>query len=307
MRESWRRCSAQALSRAQPRPSRPRLRFAYRPPASPSASPLASTTEARALSHLPTRLRPRAPRARARLEREPGKDELQSRRRWRWRWPQPAVCITLRRLRTAEVVTCPPRARAALARVLSVVQSLLFDRRADTSRCMSIQPSPLPWSFCSDSKCKTSSWLATVDVGRASSKERISARFFRFPQASSPITNGWQSTEPSSRRLRSSRSPFRKWSTQTDVSTRITTAHALWRRRRTGLSFFSVPPSAASRRALSRAISASRPRRTRAVFSVTPVNCDARLRSSSSMLSVVLICISMYILCIRVKFLLHRD
>lgn len=78
-------------------------------------------------------------------------------------------------------------ARAALARVLSVVQSLLFDRRADASRCMSIQPSPLPWSFCSDSKCKTSSWLATVDVGRASSKERISPRFFRFPQASSPI------------------------------------------------------------------------------------------------------------------------
>ena len=172
MRESWRRCSAQALSRAQPRPSRPRLRFAYRPPASPSASPLASTTEARALSHLPTRLRPRAPRARARLEREPGKDELQSRRRWRWRWPQPAVCITLRRLRTAEVVTCPPRARAPL----------------------------LPGSYPSSKACFSTGGQTQVDACRSS---RVPCRRASAPIASAKPPHGsppWTWAGPPARR-----------------------------------------------------------------------------------------------------------
>jgi len=56
-----------------------------------------------------------------------------------------------------------------------------------------------------------------------------------------------------------------------------------------GPSFFSVPPRAASRRTLSSAINASRPRRTSAVFSSTPVSRRARPSSSSSMLSVVFI------------------
>ncbi len=58
-------------------------------------------------------------------------------------------------------------------------------------------------------------------------------------------------------------------------------------------SFFSVPPSAASLFALSRAMSASSPRRTNAVFSETPVSLSASSRRSSSMFSVVLICTSM--------------
>src|SRR3990172_3013979 len=44
------------------------------------------------------------------------------------------------------------------------------------------------------------------------------------------------------------------------------------RRRRTGRRPFSVPPRPARRRALSRAMRASSPRRTREVFSLTPVS-----------------------------------
>jgi hypothetical protein len=56
---------------------------------------------------------------------------------------------------------------------------------------------------------------------------------------------------------------------------------------------FSEPPRAASRRALSRAISASRPALTIAVFSLKPVRLRALSSRSSSRISVVLICISM--------------
>src|SRR2546430_4016889 len=68
------------------------------------------------------------------------------------------------------------------------------------------------------------------------------------------------------------------------------------RRRRTGFSLGSVAPSLARRRALARAISASRPRRTSAVFFATPVSLAAFCSSSRSMFSVVLIsiCIMMH-------------
>jgi IS5 family transposase len=56
---------------------------------------------------------------------------------------------------------------------------------------------------------------------------------------------------------------------------------------------FSEPPRAASLRALSRAINASRPAWTIAVFSFRPVRLRALARRSSSRISVVLICISM--------------
>jgi hypothetical protein len=66
------------------------------------------------------------------------------------------------------------------------------------------------------------------------------------------------------------------------------------RRRGIGRSFCSVPPSAASRRALSSAMSASSPLLTNAVFSRSPVSSAARLSNSSSMISVVLICMNMH-------------
>jgi hypothetical protein len=64
---------------------------------------------------------------------------------------------------------------------------------------------------------------------------------------------------------------------------------------------FAVPPSLASLLALSRAISASRPILTRAVFYLIPVNSEALPRILSSMLIVVLICIMMPFLCISVN------
>jgi hypothetical protein len=64
-------------------------------------------------------------------------------------------------------------------------------------------------------------------------------------------------------------------------------ATRLGRRRRIGLRPRSVPPSFDSRRALSRAINASRPMRTSAVFLETPVNRAARLMSDTSIFKVV--------------------
>jgi len=64
---------------------------------------------------------------------------------------------------------------------------------------------------------------------------------------------------------------------------------------------FSVPPSLASRLLLSRAIKASKPSRTKEVFSLTPVSRDAFSNILSSMLSVVLICINVHYICIYVN------
>lgn len=68
-----------------------------------------------------------------------------------------------------------------------------------------------------------------------------------------------------------------------------------------GESFFSVPPSSANRRALSFAMRASSPIRTRAVFWDTPVSFAASRTRASSMLSVVRICIMMSNIYISVK------
>ena len=65
------------------------------------------------------------------------------------------------------------------------------------------------------------------------------------------------------------------------------------RRRGTRRRPLSEPPRAASLRALSRAIRASRPAWTIAVFSLSPVKTRALATSSSSRINVVLICISM--------------
>lgn len=67
-------------------------------------------------------------------------------------------------------------------------------------------------------------------------------------------------------------------------------------RRRTGRNCGSEPPSLANLRALSAAINASRPKRTREVFSRTPVRLEALSSRSSSMFNVVLIHISMHYL-----------
>jgi hypothetical protein len=65
------------------------------------------------------------------------------------------------------------------------------------------------------------------------------------------------------------------------------------RLRGTAFRLFSVPPNAARRRALSRAMSASRPACKMAVFLLNPLNLRACSSSASSMINVVLICINM--------------
>jgi len=72
---------------------------------------------------------------------------------------------------------------------------------------------------------------------------------------------------------------------------------------RLGMAFnsFSVPPSLASRLLLSRAIKASSPSRTKAVFSEIPVRREAFSNILSSIFNVVLICIMMHHLCIHVN------
>jgi len=67
------------------------------------------------------------------------------------------------------------------------------------------------------------------------------------------------------------------------------------RRRRIGRRSRSLPPSAASLRALSRAINASSPAWTTAVFSGMPVSLRASASSRSSIFSVVFICTNMAI------------
>lgn len=69
-----------------------------------------------------------------------------------------------------------------------------------------------------------------------------------------------------------------------------------------GCRSLSVPPSSASLLLLSRAIKASKPSLTREVFSLTPVNSEALFSISSSIFSVVLICINMHDLGIHVKW-----
>src|SRR3989442_14432043 len=61
------------------------------------------------------------------------------------------------------------------------------------------------------------------------------------------------------------------------------------RRRRSDFSLGSLAPSLAKRRALSRAIKASRPQRTSAVLFATPVNLAAFFSSLRSIFTVVLI------------------
>ena len=107
---------------------------------------------------------------------------------------------------------------------------------------------------------------------------------FSPPQASSPMMCGWQATSPAPSRAAARLLPRRRWSIHTEES-RSTIQPGL--RRGTGRAFGSEPPSAASRRADSRAMSASSPIRTSSVFRWTPVSRAAVESALSSMLSVV--------------------
>jgi len=57
--------------------------------------------------------------------------------------------------------------------------------------------------------------------GKAAKRVRISARPLRWPQASSPMMNGWHTTWSSLRRAFRRAFPFLRWSIQTEVSARV--------------------------------------------------------------------------------------
>ena len=65
--------------------------------------------------------------------------------------------------------------------------------------------------------------FATADRRRAVA---VRLHLWREPHASSPTANGWQSTPPWSSGAASRRRSRRKWSIQTDVSTRVVTGSA---------------------------------------------------------------------------------
>ena len=79
-----------------------------------------------------------------------------------------------------------------------------------------------------------------------------------------------------------------------DPNGRVREDHHADRRRGTLVILGFVPPRAAKRLPASRAISASSPARTKAVFSRIPVNSRARSSRALSIINVVLICISMH-------------
>ena len=61
---------------------------------------------------------------------------------------------------------------------------------AELRRWASTQSMPLPCKARVSTRCNTSAWEAAVATGMDVSSARISSRFFRLPQASSPMTNG---------------------------------------------------------------------------------------------------------------------
>src|SRR3989344_3091923 len=71
-------------------------------------------------------------------------------------------------------------------------------------------------------KYNASSSVATVSCGNTRSNPNTSCLLARLPQASPPITHACVYTPPVCRSDTIWRSPVRRWSTHTDVSTRIT-------------------------------------------------------------------------------------
>ena len=103
---------------------------------------------------------------------------------------------------------------------LSAVQSDIPISCVEANRCTSMKPIPFPIRWCLSIKKRISSNSIIGAIGRDCSKEIISFRFCRLPQANSPMINWWHITSASISSFSSCRSPERKWATQMEVSTR---------------------------------------------------------------------------------------
>jgi hypothetical protein len=120
------------------------------------------------------------------------------------------------------------RLRATDASRRSKDQSRIPASRAAARRWTSIQPNPCAKSLCDSRNASASPWSTTGAWGRVANRDRISRRPRRLPHASSPITNGCAHTRPSRRRRASRSFPWRRWSTQTEVSTSTLSPGASW-------------------------------------------------------------------------------
>jgi len=120
------------------------------------------------------------------------------------------------------VVAETPSDRATAARLRSNVQSCAPAISVEARRWASPHPIPRPIKRRPSISRRTSSSSATGACGSRRKCKRISFRFFMLPHASSPTTNGWQRIEASNKCESRSGRRRRKWSTQTDVSARIT-------------------------------------------------------------------------------------
>ena len=124
--------------------------------------------------------------------------------------------------------------------LLSVVHSCTPINWADAKRWISTKSTPFPIRWFRSIKNRNSSNSILGAIGSDWSKETISFRFFRLPQASSPIINGWQVTSASINSFSSCRLPWRRWVTQIDVSSKKFQPHFS---RKT---FLSILPTAVS-------------------------------------------------------------
>ncbi len=94
--------------------------------------------------------------------------------------------------------------------LLSRVHKLQTSRYELARRCISTSPNPFPERECLSIKYKISLSSSCRTDGRAWSNSRISRRFFKLPQASSPITKGWIRISKDSREFSRSGIPVLK-------------------------------------------------------------------------------------------------
>lgn len=137
--------------------------------------------------------------------------------------PTPRSVSDGHRLGQTEGLCATPSSSATSATRRSRVQSRRPPERAVAAmRWTSTYPIPRPINRWTSMYPRASSSDATTAWGRLRRSPSTSFRLRIRPQASSPTMKGCVNTMPRSKALVSSALPPRRWSTQTDVSTRIT-------------------------------------------------------------------------------------